>query len=311
MVLDPDAAIASGRAWKRFGWATLGWTALWVAPLMVLVSLALHSDLFSHVLLVPIVAGYLIWAERPGLPLPGPPAKLLAGLFLMAAAASATIGWFLPARPVPDLRLALWILAYVLGIVTAGSLFLGRAILRYCLFSFAFLLFLVPLPQGLVDASETGLQHGSAEVADWMFNAAGTPYLRDGQFFHLSGLSIEVAQECSGFRSTLVLLIVSVLAGKLFLRTTWKRILLIAVILPLGLARNGFRIFTLAELTVNVDPNIINSALHHRGGPLFFLLSLIPLNLLLWGLWRSERLLRDRKMELKSQPIPPETREPK
>ena len=125
-----------------------------------------------------------------------------------------------------------------------------------------------------------------------MFVATGMPSIRDGLVFRLPGLTIEVAQECSGFRSTLVLFIVSVLAARMFLLTGWKRALLVLSIIPLGLARNAFRIWTLATLSIEVDPTIMDSALHHRGGPVFFLLSLIPLNLLLWGLYRSERSRR-------------------
>ena len=54
-----------------------------------------------------------------------------------------------------------------------------------------------------------------------------------------------------------------------------------SVVIPLAILRNAFRIFSLAWLSVEVNPNIIDSALHHRGGPIFFALSLIPFFLLL------------------------------
>ena len=41
-------------------------------------------------------------------------------------------------------------------------------------------------------------------------------------------------------------------------------------------------------LCVEVGPQMIHSVIHHRGGPLFFALSLIPLFLLLWWLRRGE-----------------------
>jgi hypothetical protein len=40
---------------------------------------------------------------------------------------------------------------------------------------------------------------------------------------------------------------------------------------------------------VHVDPAMIDSWIHQRGGPLFFALSLIPFFLLLFMLCRSER----------------------
>jgi exosortase/archaeosortase family protein len=114
------------------------------------------------------------------------------------------------------------------------------------------------------------------------------PVLRDGLSFKMPGLTIKVAEECSGVRSTFVLFITSLLAGHLFLRTRWKKIVLVLLILPIGVLRNAFRITTISWLTVNVDSGIIDSALHHRGGPIFFVLSLIPLFLLLWWFRKSD-----------------------
>jgi hypothetical protein len=34
---------------------------------------------------------------------------------------------------------------------------------------------------------------------------------------------------------------------------------------------------------------MIDSPIHHRGGPIFFALSLVPLFLVAWWLWRGER----------------------
>jgi exosortase len=114
------------------------------------------------------------------------------------------------------------------------------------------------------------------------------PVLREELAFRLPRLVIRVAEECSGVRSTLVLVITSLIAGKMFLRTGWKRAVLALATIPLGLLRNAARITVLAWLSVNVDAGIINGPLHHRGGPIFFVLSLVPLFGLLWWFKRSE-----------------------
>ena len=117
--------------------------------------------------------------------------------------------------------------------------------------------------------------------------------LRDGTIFQLPGIVIEVAQECSGIRSSWVLFITSILASYLFLQSPWRRVLLVAFVIPLGIARNGFRILVIGLLCVHVGPQMINSVIHRQGGPLFFALSLIPLFLLLWWLRRAERRVKD------------------
>jgi exosortase/archaeosortase family protein len=85
------------------------------------------------------------------------------------------------------------------------------------------------------------------------------------------------------------LFITSILAGHLFLRSPWKRSVLAAAVIPLALLRNGFRVFTIGELCVHIGPQMIDSFIHRRGGPIFFALSLLPFFLLLFFLAKSDR----------------------
>jgi exosortase/archaeosortase family protein len=66
---------------------------------------------------------------------------------------------------------------------------------------------------------------------------------------------------------------------------------LVAFVIPLGILRNGFRILVIGLLGVYVGPYMVDSPIHHHGGPLFFALSLIPLFILLWWLWHQEQRL--------------------
>ena len=95
-----------------------------------------------------------------------------------------------------------------------------------------------------------------------------------------------MAPECSGIHSSLVLFITSLLAGYLLLNSPWKRAVLVLAVVPLALLRNGLRIVTIGQLCVHVSPDMINSYIHRKGGPIFFALSLIPFFLLLLFLRR-------------------------
>ena len=72
----------------------------------------------------------------------------------------------------------------------------------------------------------------------------------------------------------------------MFLRSPWKRAVLTLAVIPLAIIRNGFRILTISWLCVHVGPEMIDSPIHHRGGPIFFILSLIPFFALLFLLRR-------------------------
>jgi exosortase C (VPDSG-CTERM-specific) len=155
-------------------------------------------------------------------------------------------------------------------------------------FPFAFLIFLVPMPDAVANALEGGLQSASTEAASVFFNLTGTPNLQSGTIFQLPDITIRVGQECSGIRSSWVLLITSLLAANLFLKSSWRRAVLVAAVIPLGIIRNGFRVWVIGTLCIDYGPQMIRSIIHRRGGPVFFALSLIPLFLLLWWLWRGE-----------------------
>jgi exosortase/archaeosortase family protein len=105
----------------------------------------------------------------------------------------------------------------------------------------------------------------------------------------MPGLSVEVAEECSGIRSTVVLFITSLLAGQFFLNRAMHRAIIALMIIPLGIFRNALRIGTISLLTVHVDPGVIHGPIHKSGGPPFFVLSLIPLFLELFWFRRRER----------------------
>ena len=185
--------------------------------------------------------------------------------------------------------LALMALAYVSFVAAGGFLFLGSKWMAAAAFPVAFLIFMVPLPDGVVSWLETASVLASADLAALFFNMTGTPLLRDGTVFALPTIVLRVARECSGIHSSWVLFITSLVASHLFLESPWRRIILVAFVIPLGIVRNGFRILVIGLLCVHVGPHMIDSIIHRRGGPFFFVLSLVPLIVFMAWLRRQEQ----------------------
>jgi exosortase C (VPDSG-CTERM-specific) len=273
--------------YKNFFIAVAVLAVLFAQPLWRLVNFAAQDDLYSYILLMPFVSLYLAWLDREKIPAASAPAVKTAAVFF--ALGGGCLLWFWRRPPgLPVDAMALTTLALVFFIGAAAAIFLGGKRLSALAFPLALLIFLVPFPQALRDGIEVFLQHGSAEVADWMFQFSGMSYLRDKLFFKLPTISLQVAPECSGIHSTVVLFITSLVAGKMLLRQPWKRAVLTLFVLPLALVRNAFRIFVLGELCVHIGPHMIDSPIHHRGGPIFFALSLVPFFALLYFLKKSE-----------------------
>ena len=261
-------------------------------PLYDLFRFALGSALFSHVLLIPFISGYLVWIGRHSLPQASPPSRILSLVPAAAGLLALVLAWAAshPGSGVLRGNYLTWTtLSFLLFFAAACFYALGPKTLRAVRFPLAFLIFAVPFPDFLVYWIETALQYSSAFTADLFFTATGMSFLRNGLFFQLPGIQLQVAPECSGIHSTLVLFITSLVAGQLFLQKWTNRALLTFAVIPLGILRNAFRIWTIGELCVHVSPDMIDSPIHRRGGPLFFVISLLPLFLLLYYQRRWER----------------------
>jgi exosortase C (VPDSG-CTERM-specific) len=261
-------------------------------PLREFVAYATHSDVHSFVLLIPFVTAYLIFIRWKQL---SPELSSAWGLALLLAAVGT--GALFASLHFTELGqndyMTLIALSFVCFVIAGTFLFLGSKWARSAMFPLFFLAFMIPLPEAAVDSLENASKVASAEVANWLFLVSGTPFLRSGMDFQLPGITITVAKECSGIRSSLVLVITSLLAANMFLRTNWRRAFLVAAVIPLGLLRNGFRILVISLLCVQIGPHMINSIIHRRGGPFFFALSLIPLFAMLWWFRRQELKQRD------------------
>ena len=276
-------------------------TVVFIKPLVALMQYSAGVDMHSHIVLIPVVSVYLLALRYRSLATQYSSSPVWALVPLALGVLALGVVWKLIPLAAPlslNDQLACYAMAYVALLMVAGFVFLGRGWMASAAFPVLFLLFMVPLPDGLVHWMETGSQLASAQAADWMFSLTGLPNVRSGNFFRLPTITIEVAEECSGIRSSWILFITSLVAAEMFLRSSWRRLILVALIIPLGVLRNGFRILVISWLCVEVGPHMIHSFIHHRGGPIFFALSLGPLFLLLWLLRRGEL----RKMNYSQSP---------
>lgn len=294
----PESVVSSHRKTWRF-WSGICFAIVLLAafgrPLLALIKYAAGSELYSYIILIPFVSAYLLYLRRDQLP-----KKHSTDLLLTLVSLAAGIGLFVCTQsveiaagaPAVNTRIALLTSSFLCCLAAGGFLFLGRQWMRVATFPLAYLIFMVPMPDAMAGALETASKYASAEVANLFFYLSGTPFLREGLIFQLPTIAIQVAQECSGIRSSWVLFITSILAANLFLKTPWRRLALVAFVIPLAILRNGFRILVIGLLCVNVGPQMIHSLIHRRGGPLFFVLSLIPLFLLLWWLRKGDVRIR-------------------
>ncbi|MBE2212924.1 MAG: archaeosortase/exosortase family protein [Opitutaceae bacterium] len=251
-------------------------TGLALPVLIELGRFALSSNLYSHTVAMPLVVAWLVAMHPSAIP-PGP--RCVSGTILAGAGSLALAAWAWMSRsayPASHDPLAWAAAAWVVALSAVAFWFLGFGWMRARAGTLVLLAFTIPFPEVLESALEAFLQRGSAEAADLLFAASGLPYLRDGQIFRLPSITMEIEQECSGIHSSVVLFITSIVAGQMFLPAGWRRWVLTLAVIPLALIRNGFRVLTLGVLCERIGPHMIDHWIHHRGGPVFFALSLVP-----------------------------------
>jgi exosortase len=276
-VLAPDHK----RRWLLFSlWIACSVAVFWHS-LGALLHYALGNDDASHILLIPFISAWLLFVDRKRIFRQPATDPIVSAILL-----------------IPGIILLIWstrigsLSAFALALVflwSAGfALIFGRKVLKSARFPLLFLLLFVPLPNAVLDKVVYLLQKGSAEISSFLFSLTTVPVLREGFVFHLPRYSIEVARECSGIRSSIALLVLSLLISHFYLRAFWKQAVFLLAGFLVMIIKNGVRIVTLTLLANYVDPGFLFGNLHRQGGIVFFMIGLLFLVPVFWLLQRSK-----------------------
>jgi exosortase len=262
---------------------------LFVRPFSLLMQSAWQRDEYTHILLVLPVSLILIFLEGRNLAAearyaPGIGLTLL-GLGVATAAAGTSGRLALGESGV----LSVSILALVVVWMGCVLFTYGTQVFRSLLFPLLFLFLIVPVPVSLLERAVFYLQEGSTELSFLLFRFSGVPVLKQGFVLSMPSLSIEVAKECSGIRSSMMLLVTGLVMSHLFLRSFWSQATFVFFIVPMAVIKNAVRIFSLTMLAMHVDPGFLTGRLHHEGGAVFFILALVGMLGLLLVLQKAER----------------------
>jgi exosortase len=254
-----------------------------------LANYAWTNDSGSQILIIPFVSLFLIWLARKRI-------FAVRSTSIVSGIGTILVGvglfWIADAKTLAlDGNEKLCLSALSLVMIWTGGFLLcyGPKALRAGAFPLIFLLFMIPLPDPVLDYVIHLLQEGSTEITYLIFTGLGVPVLRQGFRLSVPGVTIEVAKECSSIRSSMALLITCLLAAHLYLRTWWKGLVFVLLSLPLSVIKNGIRIATLTLLSLYVNPDFLRGSLHRDGGFVFFLLALVMLWPVLIALEKSDR----------------------
>jgi len=229
------------------------------------------QDTASHGFLIAPIAAYLVWLRRERIAASYRSGATVAGLACAALAALIYVaGGWMKIEFVPPLSLVLMIGAQVLY-------FGGWGVLREVAFPYAFLFFMVPWPDLLVEFISFPMQLLSAKYATMLTGLAGIPVSRTGVDIHLPHYWFTVAVPCSGMKTLVALMALAALLAYVARGAMWRRAALFALGAPIALAANVGRIVVILFIATFAGARAAQGFFHGASGVLVFLFALAGL----------------------------------
>ena len=220
---------------------------VWVPGILQLAEVWSSLEYASHGFLVPFVALWAATAHREELARLEP-RPLAGGLLLMGVVA----GCYLAALVLRDPTL-LGLVA-VSTVVASVLALRGVAWVSTLRFSLGYLLFMVPLPVAWVTPVIVKLQLLVSSVGVEILQQAGVSIFREGNVLTLpGGQSLFVAEACSGITSLITLLPIGVFIAYFTEAVLWRRLVLVAAVIPIALAGNLLRVIVTVLVSTHVS----------------------------------------------------------
>ena len=142
------------------------------------------------------------------------------------------------------------------------------------------LLMLIPLPDQLYIQLTFPLQLKVSQMSEAIINLFGIPVHRAGNVLTIPQKSFEVVEACSGLRSVITLLTLSVVMGYFLLVRTTSKLLLVAASIPVAIFVNLIRVVVIVLAFYYFGLDLYEGTLHTVAGLGIFLIALVTLFLL-------------------------------
>jgi exosortase A len=246
---------------------------LYFRVLQGLVSDWIHMPDFSHGFLIPIVSFYFVYERRKELSALSP-STAWGGFGLIVLG----ILFFL----LGNLATEFFTMRFSMLVVLGGIVLflLGKEFFKTLLFPIVFLIFMIPIPSVLMDRITFPMQLFASKVAAKSLYLIGIPALREGNIILLANTSLEVAEACSGIRSLISLLALSVVFAYFSQKTTLKRVLLVLSTFPIAIIANAARVTGTGILAHHYGDKVAQGFFHGFSGWILFVVAFVCLFLL-------------------------------
>lgn len=245
---------------------------------------------YSHGLLVPFVAGFIVWREFDRLKNAAAQPKIRLGLAVVFFALVLLLGGVLGAE------LFTQRISFVLILIGIIIYFFGAKILQLLVTPFMLLLLAIPIPQIIFNKIAFPLQIYASQIAVWGIRLFGVPTVRKGNVFEIlpngatQVIALEVVEACSGIRSLMTLATLALMLAyftrdeqhntdsglKICFKSFgfWRAAILMTAAIPIAVLTNAARVAATGVFTYFYGKKALDDFWHDLSGWLVYLIAL-------------------------------------
>jgi exosortase len=240
-----------------------------------------RSDEYSAGLLVPFLAGYVLWTRRRDLALVPVRPAVFSGIVVFALAqALRGLGMFFMYNSAERLSI-------ILSVTAVTILLLGWTFTRKLAPVLAFLCLMLPWPHRVEAQVSLPLQSWATSSAVYCLQSIGYDAVQDGHLITIGNTQVEVARACNGLRMLTAFLIIAALVVLLVNRSWWEKLIVLASSLPIALFCNTLRLTVTAIFFTLFKNDYIEKVSHAFGG---YAMMPLALALVVGEFWLLRRL---------------------
>lgn len=226
----------------------------------------LYSAEYSHGLLLPPVAAFLVWQQKDRLERMDFPGSWAGIALVLLGGVALMIGQLGTVYTLVEYGFVITLYGLVLA-------FLGWKPFRLVAVPMLILLFMVPLPQFVLANLSMRLQLLSSQLGVAFMRLFDVSVFVEGNVIDLGGYKLQVAEACSGLRYLFPLMTLGFLIAYFYKGMLWKRIVIFLTSIPITVLMNSARVGLIGITVERWGIGMAEGFLHEFQGWVIFMLS--------------------------------------
>lgn len=240
-----SATVLVGLFWRVLVWMVGMWES---------------SPDYSHGYFVAPFAAFLLWSKRREIVELTAGDGLWLGLGLFGLAVAARLAGVVMGV------ITVEAVGFIIALTAIVAFIYGRSAWWNSLPAFAFLLFMVPPPNFVAGQLSGALQMIATHVSTFSLQTLGIPAHSSGNVITLTAGQIGVAEACSGLRMLYAFFALTVGAIFVIDRTTWEKVLIALLAIPIAILTNCIRIVATGLAFEYSTPEFAGAVFHDWAG---------------------------------------------